>query len=349
MLSNYFSSSRKRKAILEKLELKRLIVNNFWYPLGIMPDENYPPTEGTTVQFNATEIGDMYMYNISVSSNRLYRVFLNILKLFPSYITMVIERVSEDVNRDYDVLLSDPDISLKEAKRVFKRYKELWLECGFVGFGIMDEATGFEVFINVHKEIEMTVPTKYINKLNKILNRFSILDNDKVIFISDLEHWHYSLSSLASYTGCSEAEEYMFDYYDIVNNLKHRYGFSILNLNESNFSKPPRWWNVTIKGLGKCQNRTFVSTYYIVASTVEEMETLIDEHMLDLKVEYYYIYDYYNVDPNIYLNEDVPIIKKPSVAFENAPFGIWGESDIFICGVKNLASYYINKPYASAR
>ena len=158
---------------------------------------------------------------------------------------------------------------------------------------------------------------------------------------------HYSLSSIVADEGCSETDEYVFDYYDIINNLKHIYGFTTVNLNEPNMLiKPPKWWNVTVKGLGKCQRRTFVSTYYMVANTIEEMETLIDERMKEMNVDYYYIYDFYNVDPKNYSYESVNVIDTHNISFEKAPFGIWAQSDVYICNVKNIASYYINKNYA---
>ncbi|ELV06003.1 hypothetical protein [Brachyspira hampsonii] len=271
---------------------------------------------------------------------------MKLLKLFPSYGTIVIERISEDVNRDFDVLMSDPDISLNEIRKVFKRYNELWIECGFVGFGVIDELTEFEIFINLNKEIEINTSYKNIKKINRILNSYKLF-NDEVSFISDYEHVHYSLSSIAADEGCSEEDEYVFDYYDIINNLKSDYGFTTINLNDTdNIIKTPKWWNVTVKGLGKCQKRTFMSTYYIVANTIEEMETLIDEKMNDMKVDYYYIYDFYNVDPNNYNYENVNVADIHNVSFERAPFGIWGQSDVFICKAKNIASYYINKNYA---
>ena len=83
-----------------------------------------------------------------------------------------------------------------------------------------------------------------------------------------------------------------------------------------------------------------------MANTIEEMETLIDEKMKDMNVDYYYIYDFYNVDPNDYNYESVNVTNIQNVSFEKAPFGIWGQSDVFICKAKNIASYYINKNYA---
>ncbi|TVL63525.1 hypothetical protein [Brachyspira hyodysenteriae] len=343
---SYFQKSQRRRRILNNIKSRRIIIDKFNIPLGIVPSEYVYPIEGTKIELKNTDNGDMYSYKISVSAEKIFSLYMKLLKLFPSYGTMIIERISEDVNRDFDVLMSDPDVSLNEIRKVFKRYNELWVECGFVGFGVIDELTEFEIFINLDKEIEINTSYKNMKKINRILHSYKLL-NDKVSFISDYEHMHYSLSSIVADEGCSEADEYVFDYYDIINNLKSTYGFTTINLNDNNnIIKTPKWWNVTVKGLGKCQKRTFISTYYIVANTIEEMETLIDEKMNNMNVDYYYIYDFYNLDPNDYNYESVNVSNIHNISFEKAPFGIWGQSDVFICKAKNIASYYINKNYA---
>ncbi|MEI0701261.1 hypothetical protein [Brachyspira intermedia] len=343
---SYFEKSQRRRRILNNIKSRRIVIDKFNIPLGIVPSEYVYPIEGTKIELKNTDNGDVYSYKISVSAEKIFSLYMKLLKLFPSYGTMIIERISEDVNRDFDVLMSDPDVSLNEIRKVFRRYNELWVECGFVGFGVIDELTEFEIFINLDKEIEINTSYKNMKQINRILRSYKLL-NDDVSFISDYEHMHYSLSSIVADEGCSEADEYVFDYYDIVNNLKSTYGFTTINLNDvNNIIKNPKWWNVTVKGLGKCQKRTFISTYYIVANTIEEMETLIDEKMKDMNVDYYYIYDFYNVDPNDYNYESVNVANIQNVSFEKAPFGIWGQSDVFICKAKNIASYYINKNYA---
>ncbi|MEI0508730.1 hypothetical protein [Brachyspira intermedia] len=343
---SYFEKSQRRRRILNNIKSRRIIIDKFNIPLGIVPSEYVYPIEGTKIELKNTDNGDVYSYKISVSAEKIFSLYMKLLKLFPSYGTMIIERISEDVNRDFDVLMSDPDVSLNEIRKVFRRYNELWVECGFVGFGVIDELTEFEIFINLDKEIEINTSYKNMKQINRILRSYKLL-NDDVSFISDYEHMHYSLSSIVADEGCSEADEYVFDYYDIINNLKSTYGFTTINLNDvTNIIKAPKWWNVTVKGLGKCQKRTFISTYYIVANTIEEMETLIDEKMKDMNVDYYYIYDFYNVDPNDYNYESVNVTNIQNVSFEKAPFGIWGQSDVFICKAKNIASYYINKNYA---
>lgn len=345
---SYFQKNKKRKSILNKIKEKRIIINDFYVPLGIVPIESSKPKEGVSIELKTSEdSADMYSYSISISANRLSDLFLKLIKLFPYYATMVIERKSEDINREFDVLMSDPDISLSEIRRVFKKYNELWVECGFVGFGVIDEYNDFEIFINLDKEIIINTPFKNIKKINRILDSFNLLDETPVFISSDI-HWHYSLSSIVSYESYSETYEYIFDYYDIINNLKHSFGFAIINDDEKIINKEPKWWNVTVRCLGKCKTVSFVSTYYIVANTIEEMETVIEEKMKELDIEYYYIYDYYNVDPNNYHHKSVNLSNKDNLFFRKAPFGIWAESDIFISKVKDISLFYINRSYERA-
>ena len=250
---SYFEKSQRRRRILNNIKSRRIVIDKFNIPLGIVPSEYVYPIEGTKIELKNTDNGDVYSYKISVSAEKIFSLYMKLLKLFPSYGTMIIERISEDVNRDFDVLMSDPDVSLNEIRKVFRKYNELWVECGFVGFGVIDELTEFEIFINLDKEIEINTSYKNIKKINRILRSYKLL-NDDVSFISDYEHMHYSLSSIVADEGCSEADEYVFDYYDIVNNLKSTYGFTTINLNDvNNIIKTPKWWNVTVKGLGKCQ------------------------------------------------------------------------------------------------
>lgn len=339
---NYFQKSQRRRNILNKVKSNRIIINKFQAPLGIVPSKDAKPREGFTFELKEDEL---YSYRISVSANKIPSLFFKLIKLFPSYATMVIERISEDINRDFDIMMSDPDISVFEIKNIFKKYKELWVECGFVGFGIIDERTEFEVFINLDKEIIINTPYKNINNIDLILDYFNLL-NEYPSFISDYEHWHYPLSSVVSDESVSEEDEYIFDYYDIINNLKHLYGFSTINFDERIMRKEPKWWNVTVKCLGKCKKISSVSSYYIVANTIEEMETLIDEKMKKMNIENYYIYDFYNVEPNNYNPTNLNLSDIRNFNFEKAPFGIWAESDIFIYKTRNITSYFINKNYA---
>lgn len=339
---NYFQKSQRRRNILNKVKSNRIIINKFQAPLGIVPSKDAKPREGFTFELKEDEL---YSYRISVSANKIPSLFFKLIKLFPSYATMVIERISEDINRDFDIMMSDPDISVFEIKNIFKKYKELWVECGFVGFGIIDERTEFEVFINLDKEIIINTPYKNINNIDLILDYFNLL-NEYPSFISDYEHWHYPLSSVVSDESVSEEDEYIFDYYDIINNLKHLYGFSTINFDERIMRKEPKWWNVTVKCLGKCKKISSVSNYYIVANTIEEMETLIDEKMKKMNIENYYIYDFYNVEPNNYNPTNLNLSDIRNFNFEKAPFGIWAESDIFIYKTRNITSYFINKNYA---
>lgn len=346
MINNYFYKNKKRAEITEYIKSKRISKNSFNFPLGVMfeEDTDFIPTEGYTLEFFKKDNSRLSVYTVSASVEKVSNIFLSVIKLLPEYITITIERVSQDANREFDILISDPDISKKEAKNIFLKYEELFIECGFVSFGIFDRNSGFEVFIDSHKQIEISAPYKLINRINSILESFNIEHNENTTFISDNEHLHYSLSSYVDSCGYSK-NGYIFDYYDIVNNIKNKYGFKLITHLNSIFIVPPRYFSVTLKGLGNCKQRAFTSTYYIVADSIEVMETIIDEYMLKKNVEYYYIYDYYNVDPD--LHDEMFVRRSSKNKFKDHKIGIWEISDIYIYNVKSIVPYMINKPYAT--
>ena len=112
---SYFQKNSKRKSILNKIKEKRIIINDFYVPLGIVPIDSSKPKEGVSIELKTSDDDnvDMYSYSISISANRLSDLFLKLIKLLPYYATMVIERKSEDINREFDVLMSDPDMYSK--------------------------------------------------------------------------------------------------------------------------------------------------------------------------------------------------------------------------------------------
>ncbi len=340
---NYFTKDQKRMNILNKIKKRRIIINNYQVPLGIYPAVKSKPTEGYYLE---KKEDNSYTYRISISAEKIEKTFIRLLSLFPEYGSMIIERKSEDINRKIDVFMSDPDTSKEKIKKIFKRYKELWVECAFVGFGILDINSKLEVFINLDKEIIISSNYYNIKKINRILRLFKLYNNKKVSFLSDYEHWHYSLSSIVADEIHSKNEEYIFDYYDIINNLRHNNGLSIINLYDDEIKLKPKWWSVTVKGLGKCEKIAFISTYYIVANTFEEMETIIFEKMKSININYYYLYDYYNVKPINY--SGVNLTNSDDNIFENAKVGIWAESDIYIYKTRNTNLYYLNKKIAWA-
>ena len=47
---SYFQKNKKRKSILNKIKEKRIIINDFYVPLGIVPTEYSKPKEGVSIE-----------------------------------------------------------------------------------------------------------------------------------------------------------------------------------------------------------------------------------------------------------------------------------------------------------
>ena len=212
---NHFNMCQRRR-ILNKLKSRRITKNKFQTQLSILPKEYI---------YIEAKIDGSYSYRIKVSSEKTITLYLKLLKLFPYYSTVIIKRISKDINRDFDIMKST-NISLNKIKNIFKKYNELWIKCGFVCFGIIDKLTELEIFINLNKEIVINTKYNNIKKINSILNFYNLFNN--VSFISDYKYWNYFLPLTIS--NFYIYKKNIFDYYKITNYIKYIYGFSIVNL-----------------------------------------------------------------------------------------------------------------------
>ena len=68
---NYFEKSERRRRILNNIKSKRIIIDKFHIPLGIVPSEYAYPMEGTRIELKNTNNGDIYTYRISVSAEKI--------------------------------------------------------------------------------------------------------------------------------------------------------------------------------------------------------------------------------------------------------------------------------------
>ncbi|MEK6796457.1 MAG: hypothetical protein AABZ39_16890 [Spirochaetota bacterium] len=329
---SYFSKSRKRTRILEALEKKRVVRAGFRFPLGIYPEDNYLPDEGYTVEAAPSTVdgmfGDRLSYAAAVSAEKTRALMDESVGLFREEACVIIERWSEDVNRDKDVFISR-EIPLERIRRVFDHYDSLWMECGFVSFGLIDYETGLELLLNDHKVIELFAPYSYTERIEAMFSEAAIPFNKEMTFSYNYDHWHSSLAGLVHEVKDDENTEYDFDYYDIINDLKIPLGLEMAYGDEEEITIKPRWWYIVAKGVTKSGLKDFVQSYYLVAETEEEMETYISDEMDARGVTSYYLYDSCNVNPGtVDIDENFTSIR--CADFSKAIPGIWAASEIML-------------------
>ncbi|MBI4977589.1 MAG: hypothetical protein HZC28_08910 [Spirochaetes bacterium] len=339
---SYFNRSAKRRSIISLLEQKRVTRAGFRFPLGITPEEKYLPDEGYTLEMepasSESQFGDRYFYCAGVSAEKVRPIFESLLGALHKNVCVIIERWSEDVNREKDVFISQ-ELTLARVKRIFSHYDTLWLECGFVSFGIIDYDSGFEAVINDHKIIEVFTPYDYNEDVEEIFKQHGIHNEPEMTFSNNYDHWHSSLAGLVHEVLNDEDREYEFDYYDIINDLKVPLGLE-LAMNEDNALKvKPRWWYVVVKGVTKSGLKEFFQSFYLVAETEEEMETIVADTLERYSVGSYYLYDFCNVNPGS-IDIDKHFTAQSESKFEQASGGIWALSDIMLVPrVKKRLSY----------
>jgi hypothetical protein len=240
------------------------------------------------------------------------------MALFDRDSSVIIERLSDDVNREKDVFIGKP-MPPADVRLVYERFEPVWLECGFVGFGMLDDDRGLETFLNDHKVVELFVPIALRESVENLLKRHRIECAESLATSFRYEHWHYPLSTVIrnAVPGCEEP----FDYYDIVNDLKVPLDLELSADNDDEITVPPRWWLVTVSGAA-ADRREFLIDYYLVAETEEEMETFIACDLECRGIKSYRIYDLCNVNP---AEIDTAVVAyRKAIDFAKAQSGIWG-------------------------
>lgn len=329
---SYFSKSRKRKRILDALEKKRVTRASFRFPLGIYPEDKYLPDEGYTVEASPSTVDGMFSdrlsYAAAVSAEKVRSLTEDAFGLFREETCVIIERWSEDVNREKDVFISR-EMPIERIRRVFAHYDTLWLECGFVSFGLIDYETGLEMLLNDHKVLEIFAPYSYTERIESLMASHGIAYNKEMSFSYNYDHWHSSLAGLVHDVKGDEIDEYDFDYYDIINDLKIPLGLEMAFGEDEVMTVKPRWWYIVAKGVTKSGLKDFVQSYYLVAETEEEMETYISNEMDARGVTSYYLYDSCNVNPGaVDIDDNFTSIR--SADFSAAAPGIWAASEIML-------------------
>lgn len=328
MMNSYFQTEVVLNEMLKKAQERRIIRNGFAFPLGIIPSASYIPSEGYTQEFIPSsaenEHGDLYSYTVNLSAEKLCDFLQDAFLLFGPFATLRLERWSEDINRERDVFYS-AELELSRAVNVFERYKELWLECGFVGFGMNDPDSGLQVFVSDHKVLSLSLPSKLREEGENLIEKYGLEFDDMLEFSFNYEHWHQSLFGIISDNSSDESIENEFDYYDIVNELKRPLDLLLIHDDIEEISTRPKWWYVVVKGIMDNGLKSFAQSYYLVADTSEVMETVIADEMEKNKSSSYYIFDFCNVNP-----QQIEKAFNREGEFSKTDCGIWIRSELLL-------------------
>ena len=129
-------------------DLTRSVIDGFAFPLGIVPGEIRPPTEGYTIAYNPgqDEDPDTYTFHIVVSHERIASVLNKAFSMLPGEVFGIVEINSRDAYRAIDVYVAREAVSCDDLLGTWKSFENVLLEDAAIAAGANSEDPFIEVF-----------------------------------------------------------------------------------------------------------------------------------------------------------------------------------------------------------
>ncbi len=179
--------------------IRRVVIGNFQFPLGVYPVEDMTPAAGYSMAFEQADGGaegeweewpDRYAYDIVVSAERLPTLVRTLLSLFEGRVYPILDVLGQDSYREIDPFIS---YELVGADRVFdaiREYADYFYEDGMCGFGAMSEEPFLYLFVDEHKILTVRAEVSLKERVERVLHAFDLEQNEEVAGADAAAHEH---------------------------------------------------------------------------------------------------------------------------------------------------------------
>ncbi|MCG3124979.1 MAG: hypothetical protein GIKADHBN_03489 [Phycisphaerales bacterium] len=163
--------------------LKRLVREDFQFPLGVYPIEDMKPKPGYTLLFESADGGedqeweewpDRYLFDAVISAERIESMVWALFSLFPGRVYPILDVLGHDDYREIDPYVSYDLIGLDRMMDNLRRYRDFFFEDGMCGFGAMTEEPFLYVFVDEHKIVTIRAQTDLKEKVERVLKAFDL-------------------------------------------------------------------------------------------------------------------------------------------------------------------------------
>lgn len=157
-------------------DLTRSVIDGFAFPLGIVPGEIKPPTQGYTIAYNPGEDDDpdTYTFHIVVSHERVASVLEKAFSMLPGEVYGIVEINSRDAYRAIDVYVARESVPCDDLLITWKIFENVLLEDAAIAAGANSEDPFIEVFLDQWKGISIIIPLDLRDKIEEMLNHFDL-------------------------------------------------------------------------------------------------------------------------------------------------------------------------------
>jgi hypothetical protein len=157
-------------------DLRRERVGAFQLPLGLLSEGLPEPRQGfvTTFREGEEDQPDTYLFEATISQERLQALVRDALDLLPGEVRGIVEVESLDAYRTLDVYLGTEAISRDELLADYREFEGVLLEDTAIGFGANADEPYIEVFLDGWKTLAIEVPGELKSRVEALLSEHGL-------------------------------------------------------------------------------------------------------------------------------------------------------------------------------
>lgn len=180
--------------------LRRTVVGNFQFPLGVYPVEDMVPKAGFASHFEQADGGgdgdaweewpDRYAYDIVASAERLPALCRALFSLFDGRVYPILDVLGQDAYREIDPFIAYELVGLDRFLDGVRLFKDYLYEDGMCGFGLMAEEPFLYVFVDEHKIITVRAEPSMKERVERVLGAFELEQTEHAAGADASAHEH---------------------------------------------------------------------------------------------------------------------------------------------------------------
>lgn len=212
--------------------IRRVVIGNFHFPLGVYPVEDMTPKAGYAMNFEPADGGeegeweewpDRYAYDVVLSAERLPAFARTIFSLFDGRVYPILDVLGQDGYREVDPYISYELVGLDRFFDGVREYADYLFEDGMCGFGVMSEEPFLYVFFDEHKIATIRAAPVLKERVERALAAFDLEQTEGAAGADASAHEHRTVLVLPadnpSMLGPDEVLERLKDHWRLVLNV----------------------------------------------------------------------------------------------------------------------------------
>lgn len=177
----------------------------FRFPLGVYPVEALEARPGYTMNFEAADGDDgegdgdweawpdRYVFDAVITADRMPALCRHLFLLMPLHIYPILDVIGTDAYREIDPYIAYDPVPLDRFLDVVRRWKPVFYEDGWCGFGAMSDDPFFYVFVDEHKIATIRCEASMRERVEAVLHAFDLELRDTPAGADSAAHEHRSV------------------------------------------------------------------------------------------------------------------------------------------------------------